>query len=325
MTQTTIGAAKRRGLSVGAKRRIFVYGFLAWPLLHFFVFWVMMNVGTFTDSFYSYSVSGTKSAVGFENYAEAFRIIFGQKESGIINHHALLNSLSLIPLALFINLPLTVIFSYSIYKKVLGHSFFRIALFLPSVISSVVLCLVFRMALDNSSGIIIRFLRLIGLGGDGSQANTGVIPVGGFLSNPDTVWPTILVFSVWTGVNGNIVYFSSAMARLPQSIFESAEIDGATQLRQFVSICVPLIWPTITTMSVTLVAAVFSWMMPSLLLTGGNVAEASTLGLLITVTVKNDSYNTVINAIGVLVAVFGSALILTFRFLMSKITEEVEY
>ena len=86
-----------------------------------------------------------------------------------------------------------------------------------------------------------------------------------------------------------------------------------------------LIWPTITTLSVTLVAAVFGWMMPSLLLTDGTSERASTLGLLIAVSVKNDSKNTVINAIGVLVAVFGSAIILTFRYLMSKITEEVEY
>ena len=223
-------------------------------------------------------------------------------------------------LSLLINLPLTLIFAYAIYKKVLLYRFYRIVLFLPAVIS-----LVYRMALDNSSGIIIQFLRLIGLGGDGSQSNTGIVPVGGFLGNDKTVWGTILVFSVWTGVNGNLVYFSSAMARLPQSVFESAEIDGATQLKQFGSICIPLIWPTITTLSVTLVAAVFGWMMPSLLLTDGTSERASTLGLMITVSVKNDSTNTVINAIGVLVAVVGSAIILTFRYFMSKITEEVEY
>ena len=315
----------RSGLSVKAKRRIFVYGFLAWPILHFLIFWVGMNIGTMIDSFYIYSNSGVRSFVGWENYAEAFKIILGQKDRGIMNHYALLNSLSLIPLALFINMPLTLIFAYSIYKKVAGHAFFRITLFLPSVISTVVLCLVFRLALDNSSGIITMLLRAIGLGGDGSQFDTGIIPVGGFLGNDSTVWGTILVFSVWTGVNGNLIYFSSAMARMPQGIFESAEIDGASQLRQFVSVCIPLIWPTITTISVTLVAAVFSWMMPSLLLTDGTSERASTIGLMITVGVKNDSKNTVINAMGVLVAVFGSALILSFRYLMSKITEEVEY
>ena len=304
---------------------LFIYGFLAWPILHFFVFWVCMNFGTFVDSFFEIMADGTtRKFVGFDNYAEIIRIIFGQKDRGIMNYHGVLNSLSLIPLSLLINLPITILFAYGIFKKVPLYNSFRIILFLPAIISSVVLCLAFRLSLDNSSGIIIRLIKAVGLGGDGSQANTGIIPVGGFLGNEKTMWGTILVFSVWTGVNGNLIYFSSAMARLPESVFESAELDGATQLRQFGSICVPLIWPTITTMSITLVAGVFSWMMPSLLLTDG-ADRSTTIGLMISLSVKNDKNNTVISAFGVLVAVFGGVIIMTFRYLMEKLNERVEY
>lgn len=304
---------------------LFIYGFLAWPLLHFFVFWLCMNVGTMADSFFKIGADGTtRTFVWFDNYIDILKTIFGQKDRGILNHYGVINSFTLIPLSLLINMPLTVLFAYGIYKKLPLHNSFRIILFLPAVISAVVLCLAFRLALDNSSGIIIQIIRTIGLGGDGSQFDTGIIPVGGFLGNKDTMWGTILVFSVWTGVSGNLIYFSSAMARLPDSVFESAELDGATQLRQFVSICVPLIWPTITTMSITIVAGVFSWMMPSLLLTDG-ADRATTIGLMITQSVKNDKNNTVISAFGVLIAVFGGAFIMVFRYLMEKITEGVEY
>ena len=304
---------------------LFIYGFLAWPILHFFVFWVCMNIGTFTDSFFEIMADGTtRKFVGLDNYAEILKIIFGQKDRGIMNYHGVLNSLTLIPLSLFINLPLTVLFAYGIFKQVPLYNSFRIILFLPAIISSVVLCLAFRLSLDNSSGIITRLIKVVGLGGDGSQSNTGIIPVGGFLGSEKTMWGTILVFSVWTGVNGNLIYFSSAMARLPESVFESAELDGATQLRQFGSVCVPLIWPTITTMSITLVAAIFSWMMPSLLLTDG-APRATTIGLMISQSIKNDKNNTVIIAFGVLVAVFGGAIIITFRYLMEKLNERVEY
>ncbi|MDD7165059.1 MAG: hypothetical protein PUI31_00050, partial [Clostridia bacterium] len=138
------------GISVKAKKMIFVYGFLAWPILHFLVFWVGMNFGTFVDSFFEYSLSGQRRFVRFDNYVTAFKILLGLKENGIANHYALLNSLSLIPLSLFINLPLTLIFAYAIYKKLLFYRFYRIVLFLPAVISVVVLCLIYRMALDNS-------------------------------------------------------------------------------------------------------------------------------------------------------------------------------
>lgn len=304
---------------------LFIYGFLAWPLLHFFVFWVCMNVGTMADSFFEIMADGsTRKFVGFENYVEICKILFGQKDRGILNYHGVLNSLTLIPLSLLINLPLTILFAYGIYKKLPLYNGFRIILFLPAVISAVVLCLAFRLALDNSSGILIQVIRMLGLGGDGTQFDTGIIPVGGFLGNEDTMWGAILIFSVWTGVNGNLIYFSSSMARLPESVFESAELDGATQLRQFVSICIPLIWPTVTTMSITLVAGVFSWMMPSLLLTDG-APRSTTIGLMVTQTVKNDKNNTVISAFGVLIAVFGGAFIMTFRYLMEKVTEGVEY
>lgn len=304
---------------------LFIYGFLAWPLLHFFVFWLCMNVGTMFDSFFEIMADGsTRKFVGLENYQEICRIIFGMKDRGILNYHGVINSFTLIPLSLLINLPLTVLFAYGIYKKIPLHNAFRIVLFLPAIISAVVLCLAFRLALDNSSGILIQIIRKMGLGGDGSQFNTGIIPVGGFLGNEDTMWGAILIFSVWTGVNGNLIYFSSSMARLPDSVFESAELDGATQFRQFISICVPLIWPTVTTMSITLVAGVFSWMMPSLLLTDG-APRATTIGLMVTQSVKNDKNNTVISAFGVLIAIFGGAFIMTFRYLMEKVTEGVEY
>ena len=135
----------------------------------------------------------------------------------------------------------------------------------------------------------------------------------------------ILVFSVINGVSGNLIYFTSTMARLPASVFESAELDGASSLRQFVSIVVPMIWPTITTMTVTLVAAVFTWIMPSLLMTDGGQWYSTTIGLMITQVVKNDMYNTVMSAFGVIVAIFGTIIIVSIKTGMEKLFEGVEY
>lgn len=60
---------------------LFIYGFLAWPILYFFVFWVCMNIGTFTDSFFEIMADGTtRKFVGLDNYAEILKIIFGQKD-----------------------------------------------------------------------------------------------------------------------------------------------------------------------------------------------------------------------------------------------------
>ncbi|MBP5307621.1 MAG: sugar ABC transporter permease, partial [Clostridia bacterium] len=172
--------AEKRGLSKKSKDAVFIYGFLAWPILHFLVFWVAMNVGTVYNSFFEISIVNGRTFVWFENYKEMFRFIFGVKERGILNWHGVLNSLSLIPLAVFINMPITLFFAYGIYKKVFGYKVFRTVLFLPAIVSTVVLCLAFRLALDSQKGIIVPNLRLFGLAGDGSGYDTGVVPVGGW-------------------------------------------------------------------------------------------------------------------------------------------------
>lgn len=310
------------------KRRdtLFIYGFLAWPIIHFLVFWLGMNVSTIYDSFFRFDIYSSRIWVGLENYGKVFDFVFGVNENGILNHYGLLNSLSLIPLSILINVPIMILFAYSIYKKIRMYNFFRIVLFIPSVISVVVLCLAFKEFVDGngSNSIFYIILRSLGLGGDGSYYDTGIIPVGGFLGNEKTVWGTILVFSVWTGISGHLIYFTSAMSRLPDSVFESAQLDGATEMQQFYKICLPLIFPTVTTLSLTLISAVFTWMMPSLLLTDG-AFRTSTIGLMMTQTIKVDPQNTVICAFGVLISIFGAILIFGCRFIFEKFSQEVEY
>ena len=97
------------------KDAIFVYGWLAWPILHFIVFWICMNIGTVADSFYDFGkLGGGKEFAWFENYVEVIEYLFGVKKTtaNLLNTHTILNTFSLIPLSLLINLPLTIFFSY---------------------------------------------------------------------------------------------------------------------------------------------------------------------------------------------------------------------
>lgn len=300
---------------------IFVYGWLAWPIIHFIVFWLYMNLGTVYDSFFQTKIAG-QEFVWFENYADVVRDLFtplASNPDNLLNGHVLLNTFSLIPISLLINLPLTIFFSYCIYKKIIFHKAFEILLFLPAIISATILCLIFKMALDPSIGIFTNLLR--------SMEMEYLIPNLGFLGEATTMWGTILAFSVWTGVNGNLIYFQSAIARLPDSVFESSELDGASEIRQFFSLALPLVWPTITTMSITLIGGVFGWMMPSLLLVDANsLPRVSTIGLYIAQTVKASDGNIgKVCALGVLVAIFGGTFTVLFKTLMEKVTEEVEY
>ena len=305
--------------------RLFIYGLLIWPLIHFAVFWVYINLATVGNAFFQYGIDGSRVFIGFDNFRKVFTDVLFKDSPSIINYRALLNTLSLIPISLLIDMPIMILFAYFIFKKVLGYRTFRIVLFIPAVISSVVLCLVFG-AIVTPGGPFDTLLMKLGLGGDGTGYNTGVIPLNGWLRDEKTAWGTLLVFSVIGGISGYLIYFNSAMGRLPQEIFESAEIDGASELRQFFSIVIPMIWPIITTLAVQSLAAVFGWFMPALLLSDMS-KYSTTIGLIIVYQARSGepSVTGIVSAMAVIVSLFGGVIVFTFKTIMERFFREVQY
>lgn len=323
------------------RNTIFVYSLLLWPIIHFCVFWIGMNFNTLLHAFmHSNPLTGESVWISqyefaehgiFSNFVDAFELIFGGKDNNpgqIMNSGAVWRTLSLIPLSICINLPITLLCSYGIYKKVFGYKIFRVVLFIPAIVSSVVLCLVFMLVVDVDYGVLPNFIKSLG----------GSIKDGGWLysikgDNPvfNSAWISILMFSVWTGISGNLIYFVSAMSKLPQSCFESASLDGATEWTQFIKIVVPMILPTVTTILITMIANVFTWFTPTLLLIGpsagnGSYYSTSTIALGIVIDTKGSTvYNGVTCAYSFIVAIFGAIIIFTAKSLLEKGNEEVEY
>jgi ABC-type sugar transport system permease subunit len=253
----------------------------------------------------------------FENYKDVFLTFLGKNpQSELINSKAIWNSLSILPLTLFINMPISLVFAFAIYKKYFGHQVFRVVLFIPTVISAVVLCLVFNVVVSRGDGFIPKILESLNLG--------SLIPENGFMAEEESAWTMILIFSVWTGISTNLIYFCSAMGRLPAEVFESAQLDGASDFKQFYAIAVPLVWSTITTISITGISSIFSWYLPSLLMTDGKYGT-STLGLMVVVSAQSRSNLGFISALGVLIAIFGTCITALGKKAFGSIYKEVEY
>lgn len=323
------------------RNTLFVYAVLLWPIIHFCIFWIGMNFNTILHSFmHTNPLTGESVWISqyefaehgiFSNFVDAFDLIFGKEDYNpgqILNSGAVWRTLSLIPLSIFINLPLTLICAYGIYKKVMGYKIFRVVLFVPAIVSSVVLCLVFRLVVDADYGVLPNLIKLFG----------GTVKDGGWLysikgDNPvfNSAWISILFFSVWAGISGNLIYFVSAMSKLPQSCFESSSLDGATEWVQFFKIVFPMILPTVITMLITLIAGAFTWFTPTLLLIGPNAGNGSyystsTIALGIVIDTKNSTvYNGVTCAYSLIVATFGGTIIFTIKKLLERRTEEIEY
>lgn len=114
-------------------------------------------------------------------------------------------------------------------RKIKGISLFRTVVFLPLAISSVVMAVVWQFVFNTDNGLLNIMLGWLGI---------GPIP---WLIEPRWAMVSLCLVSVWRSVPFATVVLLAAMQGVPETVYEAARIDGAGEIRQFVSITVPLI------------------------------------------------------------------------------------
>jgi multiple sugar transport system permease protein len=114
-------------------------------------------------------------------------------------------------------------------RKVRGIGIFRTIIFLPLAISSVVMAVVWQFVFNTDDGLLNIVLGWFGI---------GPVP---WLVEPRWAMASLCVVSVWRSVPFATVVLLAAMQGVPETVYEAAKIDGAGEIRQFVSITVPLI------------------------------------------------------------------------------------
>lgn len=114
-------------------------------------------------------------------------------------------------------------------RKVKGIGIFRTIVFLPLAVSSVVIAVVWQFVFNTDNGLLNIMLGWIGV---------GPVP---WLVDPKWAMVSLCMVSVWRSVPFATVILLAAMQGVPDSLYEAAKLDGAGELRQFVSITVPLI------------------------------------------------------------------------------------
>lgn len=301
------------------QRIIFTVLVLIIPLLNFAVFTVGMNGEMFVSSFFMTKTLKDGSMVntfaGFHNYQVLFRNLSDFTGEEAISFVILKNTLAIIPVSILTTC-LSLIMSYAIARKFKGYRFFRIVLYAPCILSTVVLCMIFRyMCLEG--GLLYELF--------GKN-----IPGGQGLFSDDVVWKIVIGYTIWTGCVINL-YFMSAFARLPQSLFESAELDGASETVLFFKIAFPLISSLFVTMLLSSICGAFGFFAPVYFLTNVSQKSAHTIGyILVTFAEGNsgavDGRVGLYAALGVVITIIGSLVAIFTRWLGNKLAvEDLEY
>ncbi len=218
----------------------FIWGMLAWPLLMWCIFYVYVNSRSIMMAFQRVDADYNYHWNGLNNFKDIFERFSG---SGGILGIALKNNLSLFFWTLIIGFPLNMIFGYYLFKQKLGHQMVRFVVMTPSLLSGMVVSLLFLKFCETALPDIVGKL-------------TGA-KIGNLLKQESTALPTIIFYTIWTGFTTSLIYYPNAMNAIDNSILESAVLDGANVLQELFHIIIPLIHPTISTIIISNVPAIF--------------------------------------------------------------------
>lgn len=164
-----------------------------------------------------------KIYVGFDNYKE----LFGSSDYWLV----FWNTIQLVVITLLIQIPAGLILAYLLYMKTKGMKIFRTIYFLPVVIAPVAISLMFSLFYNSEIGVFNRILEMIGLGA--FQTN--------WLSNTDTLLYAVMAPQVWQYIGLYVTIFLGALQSVPAELVESAQIDGAGQVKTFFHVILPQI------------------------------------------------------------------------------------
>lgn len=168
----------------------------------------------------------------------------------------------------FITVPLKLVFAlfiaYILNFKIKFVNLFRTVYYIPSILGGSVAIAVLWRALFRDTGVINTLLSYIGIAGPN------------WLSDKTWALFIICLLRVWQ-FGSAMVLFLAALKGVPVDLYEAAGLDGATKLRQFFSITVPMITPIIFYNLVTQIAQAFQEFNGPYIITGGGPRSATTL------------------------------------------------
>ncbi len=255
----------------------FIIIMLALPMAQFLVYTVYANLNTFIMAFQTFDYENDVVVFAGLDNLNKFVTEF---TTNTMWKRAIWNSLGYFPVSSLITLPLSIISAYFLFKKIPFSKFFSTVFYLPSVISIVVMALVFRSMFEYSTSPINNILTNV----FGMEADE--IPI--WLNDQKWTMPVLYLYAIWAGIGSNVILLFGAIARVPTEVSEAATIDGCGMFRELISIYVPIIWPTVSMLFMFGISTCFSIFLHTQVLTDG-AGDSWTLASIIMSKVKNGS------------------------------------
>lgn len=150
-------------------------------------------------------------------------------------------------------------------KNLKGKGFFRTAIFLPCVTSLVAYSVIFK-SLFASDGLINKLLLNIHL----------ISAPISWMTSPFWAKITIIIAITWRWTGYNMIFYLAGLQNIDPAIYEAARIDGASEVKQFFNITIPLLKPIILFTTITSTTGTLQLFDEVMNITGGGPGNAST-------------------------------------------------
>ena len=215
----------RKSGSISTKSQKIGYVYILPWMIGFVVFQLYPLLSSLYYSFTDYTMFNSPAWVGLANYIKIFT-----------HDSTFRNSLSRTFIYVLIGVPVKLIFAFFIAMllnmKLKFINFFRTVYYLPSIVGgSVAISILWRL-LFMKEGAVNKILGTL-----------GASPIS-WLGNPKYALFTISLIIVWQ-FGSSMVLFLAGLKQIPEELYESARVDGASKVRCFFSVTLPLVTPTV--------------------------------------------------------------------------------
>ena len=283
------------------RRNGFLLVCIAPAVILFVIFMIVPTMNVFRMSLYEKGAySPDETFVGLKN----FQVLFN--DSNFIR--AMQNTILLIVVVTIITFAFALVFAGILTReKIKGQNFFRVVFYIPNILSIVVIAGIFSAIYKPENGMLNS---IIGLFRDMKD------PI--LWKGESLVMVSLIIAMVWQAIGYYMVMYMASMASVPESLYESANLDGAGRVTQFFRITIPLIWTNIrTTLTFFIISTVNMKFLYKKAMTSGGPNGASEVALSYMYGQKDAGLYGYSMAIGVVIFLFSFAL----SALVNKVTD----
>lgn len=197
---------------------------LAPSIVGFLMFMLIPMAATLILSFFKYDMLDTPKFIGLKNYIDLIHDPIAWQVTG----NTIVYTLLTVPVGMVLSLLLAV----ALDQKIALRRFYRAAFFMPSIVSMVVVSIVWQWIYNPEYGILNYLLGFIG------------ISPKKWLIDESTALLSIAIVGIWKRLGYDMLIFLSGLQGISTNYYEAAMLDGASKWQQFRYITLPLLTPT---------------------------------------------------------------------------------